>query len=98
MNLQRLDSKSSVLPIELPGKISKVSRRDCNAEDLGQNRTGQRRPSERHLQREPVARRLRRASLVPLMGSLIKKRRKRMRKKKHRKLLKRTRVQRRNKK
>lgn len=37
------------------------------------------------------------ASLVSLMGSLIKKRRKRMRKKKHRKLLKRTRVQRRNK-
>ena len=39
-----------------------------------------------------------RASLCHLMGSLIKKRRKRMRKKKHRKLLKRTRVQRRNKK
>ncbi len=39
-----------------------------------------------------------RGSLGPLMGSLIKKRRKRMRKKKHRKLLKRTRVQRRNKK
>lgn len=38
------------------------------------------------------------ASLCSLMGSLIKKRRKRMRKKKHRKLLKRTRVQRRNKK
>ncbi len=38
------------------------------------------------------------ASLCPLMGSLIKKRRKRMRKKKHRKLLKRTRIQRRNKK
>jgi hypothetical protein len=38
------------------------------------------------------------ASLTHLMGSLIKKRRKRMRKKKHRKLLKRTRVQRRNKK
>jgi hypothetical protein len=38
------------------------------------------------------------ASLDRLMGSLIKKRRKRMRKKKHRKLLKRTRVQRRNKK
>ena len=37
------------------------------------------------------------ASLGPHMGSLIKKRRKRMRKKKHRKLLKRTRVQRRNK-
>jgi len=37
------------------------------------------------------------ASLGHLMGSLIKKRRKRMRKKKHRKLLKRTRVQRRNK-
>jgi hypothetical protein len=32
------------------------------------------------------------------MGSVIKKRRKRMAKKKHRKLLKRTRVQRRNKK
>ena len=38
------------------------------------------------------------ASLWTLMGSLIKKRRKRMRKKKHRKLLKRTRVQRRNRK
>ena len=37
-------------------------------------------------------------SLTPRLGSLIKKRRKRMRKKKHRKLLKRTRVQRRNKK
>jgi hypothetical protein len=34
----------------------------------------------------------------PTMGSVIKKRRKRMAKKKHRKLLKRTRVQRRNKK
>jgi hypothetical protein len=33
-----------------------------------------------------------------LMGSVIKKRRKRMAKKKHRKLLKKTRVQRRNKK
>ncbi len=33
--------------------------------------------------------------LVPLMGSLVKKRRKRMRKKKHRKMLKRTRFQRR---
>jgi len=41
----------------------------------------------------PLAARVRTA-----MGSLIKKRRKRMRKKKHRKLLKRTRVQRRNKK
>ncbi len=38
------------------------------------------------------------ATIRQLMGSLIKKRRKRMRKKKHRKLLKRTRVQRRNKK
>ncbi len=36
-------------------------------------------------------------NLTGRMGSLIKKRRKRMRKKKHRKLLKRTRVQRRNK-
>ena len=36
-------------------------------------------------------------SVLALMGSLIKKRRKRMRKKKHRKMLKRTRFQRRNK-
>jgi Mitochondrial domain of unknown function (DUF1713) len=36
-------------------------------------------------------------ALPPVMGSLIKKRRKRMRKKKHRKMLKRTRFQRRNK-
>ena len=35
---------------------------------------------------------------VGLMGSVIKKRRKRMAKKKHRKLLKKTRIQRRNKK
>lgn len=35
------------------------------------------------------------ASLTPLMGSLIKKRRKRMRKKKHKKMLKATRWQRR---
>ncbi len=35
------------------------------------------------------------ASLAPLMGSLIKKRRKRMRKKKHKKMLKKTRWQRR---
>ena len=35
---------------------------------------------------------------VSTMGSVIKKRRKRMAKKKHRKLLKKTRVQRRNKK
>jgi hypothetical protein len=34
---------------------------------------------------------------LPAMGSLIKKRRKRMRKKKHKKMLKRTRFQRRNK-
>jgi hypothetical protein len=34
-------------------------------------------------------------SLTPLMGSLIKKRRKRMRKKKHKKMLKATRWQRR---
>jgi hypothetical protein len=36
-----------------------------------------------------------RTSVSPLMGSLIKKRRKRMRKKKHKKMLKRTRWQRR---
>ena len=35
------------------------------------------------------------SSLLPTMGSLVKKRRKRMRKKKHRKMLKRTRFQRR---
>ena len=35
------------------------------------------------------------ARLPPVMGSLIKKRRKRMRKKKHKKMLKRTRFQRR---
>ena len=35
------------------------------------------------------------SSLAPLMGSLIKKRRKRMRKKKHKKMLKATRWQRR---
>jgi hypothetical protein len=38
------------------------------------------------------------ATLRPVMGSLIKKRRKRMRKKKHKKMLKRTRFQRRAKK
>ena len=38
------------------------------------------------------------ATLAPVMGSLIKKRRKRMRKKKHKKMLKRTRFQRRAKK
>jgi hypothetical protein len=37
------------------------------------------------------------ARLPDAMGSLIKKRRKRMRKKKHKKMLKRTRFQRRNK-
>jgi len=41
---------------------------------------------------------LQRASEEVLVGSVIKKRRKRMAKKKHRKLLKKTRVQRRNKK
>jgi len=35
------------------------------------------------------------ATLAPVMGSLIKKRRKRMRKKKHKKMLRRTRHQRR---
>ena len=40
----------------------------------------------------------RRQSRGSLVGSVIKKRRKRMAKKKHRKLLKKTRVQRRNKK
>ena len=36
------------------------------------------------------------ASVANFMGSLVKKRRKRMRKKKHRKMLRRTRYQRRN--
>jgi hypothetical protein len=44
----------------------------------------------------PVCRCARRSG--GLMGSVIKKRRKRMAKKKHRKLLKKTRIQRRNKK
>ena len=42
-----------------------------------------------------MAGRLTTDSFVPFMGSLIKKRRKRMRKKKHKKMLKRTRWQRR---
>jgi Mitochondrial domain of unknown function (DUF1713) len=41
---------------------------------------------------------IRKAEKGGLMGSVIKKRRKRMAKKKHRKLLKKTRIQRRNKK
>jgi hypothetical protein len=41
------------------------------------------------------AQRLGAATVSPAMGSLIKKRRKRMRKKKHKKMLKRTRFQRR---
>jgi hypothetical protein len=44
------------------------------------------------------ARQLGKASKGGLVGSVIKKRRKRMAKKKHRKLLRKTRVQRRNKK
>jgi hypothetical protein len=47
-----------------------------------------------HVQREHRVRR----SKGGLVGSVIKKRRKRMAKKKHRKLLRKTRVQRRNKK
>ncbi len=43
----------------------------------------------------PYRARERAATLSPLMGSLIKKRRKRMRKKKHKKMLKATRWQRR---
>ena len=43
-----------------------------------------------------VARRPEGASVRAFMGSLVKKRRKRMRKKKHRKMLRRTRYQRRN--
>ena len=45
-----------------------------------------------------AARSVRTRERVVLVGSVIKKRRKRMAKKKHRKLLKKTRVQRRNKK
>jgi Mitochondrial domain of unknown function (DUF1713) len=48
-------------------------------------------PSHHQRQRAP-------ARSEEVMGSVIKKRRKRMAKKKHRKLLKRTRVQRRNRK
>jgi len=51
----------------------------------------------RHLGRSPLTS-VRTRERVVLVGSVIKKRRKRMAKKKHRKLLKKTRVQRRNKK
>ena len=56
---------------------------------VGQERTGECRHGHRQGQQ------VRNGSL---MGSVIKKRRKRMAKKKHRKLLKKTRIQRRNKK
>jgi hypothetical protein len=49
------------------------------------------RPRDAAFGAEPVGT----GSVAPLMGSLIKKRRKRMRKKKHKKMLKRTRWQRR---
>jgi hypothetical protein len=54
------------------------------------------RPRGEHVQGH--ARRLKKQSEGGLVGSVIKKRRKRMAKKKHRKLLRKTRVQRRNKK
>ncbi len=59
-------------------------------------------PDRRSRYRRPLPARLAAtgalATLRPVMGSLIKKRRKRMRKKKHKKMLKRTRFQRRAKK
>ena len=76
-NLQPPDSKSGVLPVELPATVFQLLFQRYRL----------------MVQFVPLAARVRTA-----MGSLIKKRRKRMRKKKHRKLLKRTRVQRRNKK
>ena len=125
-NLQPPDSKSGVLPVELPaigltgtpvgqGSVQltvapiRSSRFDFSCEqgpaerrngcrcwnrtkpDKAVLRSGNSAPILVSTVRDPV-------NLRDFMGSLIKKRRKRMRKKKHRKLLKRTRVQRRNKK
>jgi hypothetical protein len=60
----------------------------CTTPDRSGDDTGLRCVVDVHCLRSSV-------TVSPLMGSLIKKRRKRMRKKKHKKLLKRTRWQRR---
>ena len=78
-NLQQPAPKAGVLPVELPPKDGPHGTRG-----VAPTRTG---PGWRP--RRVTTR------VAPLMGSLIKKRRKRMRKKKHKKMLKRTRWQRR---
>ena len=82
-NQQRQASKACVLPIELLGTVIARSAMGPTLATF--------------LPSGGAFLGLGRVSLAGLMGSLIKKRRKRMRKKKHRKLLKRTRIQRRNK-
>ena len=103
-NLQRPDSKSGVLPIELRAMacIRTPTRGRGAASNLGVRPAAPEPDSNDDVipegRGDPVVHSRRAARVLGLMGSLIKKRRKRMRKKKHRKLLKRTRVQRRNKK
>ena len=95
-NLQPPDSKSGVLPVELPA-IGPLQPYRCFP-PLSPNSRLLQHVDTASFSLSPVSGGIDPASLLRLMGSLIKKRRKRMRKKKHRKLLKRTRVQRRNKK
>ena len=103
-NLQPPDSKSGVLPIELPAIDAienRPNRRPSRYRPLLTSAAELNLDNQANLGRFPSSKVVSghaAASLRKLMGSLIKKRRKRMRKKKHRKLLKRTRVQRRNKK
>ena len=78
-NLQQPAPKAGVLPVELPPKDGSHGTRGAPA--------GRTCPGWRLAQGA--------TRVAPLMGSLIKKRRKRMRKKKHKKMLKRTRWQRR---
>ena len=79
-NLQPPDPKSGVLPVELPA--------------TGGHWDSARYTSERSPGACRDATSVLAGTLRAVMGSLIKKRRKRMRKKKHRKMLKRTRAQR----
>ena len=79
-NLEPPDPKSGVLPVELPA-IGLVVTLPSHVKPTFRFAIGPVRPPA--------------ASLLGHMGSLIKKRRKRMRKKKHKKMLKATRWQRR---
>jgi hypothetical protein len=96
-NLQLSAPKAAVLPLELPpsGALTVALGRP----DAGETAAG-RAPDGGPGIASAIGRRLWKgprdaARVAPLMGSLIKKRRKRMRKKKHKKMLKRTRWQRR---